>query len=46
MSINGNENRWQDLDSFMRLYRFVEQQAAMETGAVSLRVYAKNGGRG
>ena len=46
-TINGNEVSWSSFKELQEALTWAEQRRdTMETGAVSLRVYARNGGRG
>lgn len=45
-TVAGNEIRWSTVDEFLRLLEYAKGQAALESGQASLRVYARQGGRG
>lgn len=45
-TIAGNVINWTTVSEFLQILEYVKTQAAMENGAVSLRVYVRDGGRG
>jgi len=45
-SVSGNQISWSGADELLKVLNHARTMAAMEDGSVSLRVYARNGGRG
>jgi len=45
-SVSGNEITWANADELLKILQHARTMAALEGGSASLRVYAKNGGRG
>jgi hypothetical protein len=45
-TIAGNVITWTTVSEFLQIFEYVKTQAGIESGAVSLWVYARDGGRG
>jgi len=44
--VSGQKVEWTNADELLRVIDYVKVRADLETGAVSRKVYARNGGRG